>query len=76
MTDWRVLLLSAVAFLILLVGLLALALPDPYEGGVVYALDTTHAIRALDVVGLALLTVGGATAWGAGLLWQRRAVRL
>jgi hypothetical protein len=72
MADWRVLLLSAIAFLTLLVGLLVLALPDPYEGGVLYAFDAAHSIRTLDGVGLVLLVVGGVMAWGAGLLWQRR----
>ncbi len=75
MTDWRVLLLSGAAFLILLAGLLALALPDSYEGRVVYTIDATHAIRALDAVGLTLIALGGAMAWGAGMLWRRRVTR-
>jgi len=75
MTDRRVLLLSAAAFLIVLLGLLVLALPDPYEGGILYALDATHSVRTLDGVGLALVILGGGMAWGAGLLWQRRMAR-
>lgn len=75
MTDWRVLLLSAAAFFTLLVGLLLLALPDPYEGPVLYALDAAHSVRALDVWGLALVVSGGVMAWGAGLLWRRRMAR-
>jgi hypothetical protein len=56
-------------------ALLVLALPDTYEGGEVYAIDQTHAIRILDVVGLGLMAVGGTTIWGAGALWQRRMSR-
>ncbi|MGD1996908.1 MAG: hypothetical protein PVH62_09060 [Anaerolineae bacterium] len=72
MADWRVLLLSGTGLLTLLAGLAALALPDPYEGGVLYVLDPTHSVRVLDGIGLALVTLGGAMAWGAGLLWQRQ----
>jgi len=75
MTDRRVLLLSAFAFLIVLFGLLTLALPDSQEGRVLYTLDATHSVRALDGVGLVLVALGGAAAWGAGLLWQRRMTR-
>ncbi len=76
MTDRRVLFLSATALLIVLAGLLVLALPDPYEGGVLYDLDAAHSIRELDGIGLALLVMGGAASWWAGMLWQRRMVRL
>lgn len=72
MADWRVLGLSASGVLVLLAGLLALGLPDAYEGQVLYALDATHSVRTLDAVGLALLVVGSILVWGAGLLWQRR----
>jgi hypothetical protein len=72
MTDWRVLVLSALALLTILVGFLALALPDSYEGPVLYSFDAAHSVRTLDGVGLALLAVGGTLAWGAGLLWQWR----
>lgn len=72
MSDWRVVALSALGFLILLIALLVLALPDTYEGGEVVAIDRTHAIRTLDVVGLGLMIAGGATIWGTGLLWQRQ----
>ena len=72
MSDWRVVVLSALGFLILVVALLVLALPDIYEGGEVYAIDQTHSIRTLDLVGLGLMVLGGATIWGAGVLWQRQ----
>jgi drug/metabolite transporter (DMT)-like permease len=72
MTDRRVVFLSALGFLVLVAGLVVLAMPDPYEGGEVYVFDNTHSVRALDVVGVLLTALGGATVWGAGMLWQRR----
>jgi hypothetical protein len=72
MTDWRVLILSALALLTILAGFLTLALPDSYEGRVLYSFDAAHCVRTLDGVGVALLAVGGILAWEAGLLWQRR----
>lgn len=72
MLQWRVILLAALALLLLLAGLAAIVLPDPYEGPDVYRLDKEHSFRTLDVLGAGLLAVGCATAWLAGLLWQRR----
>jgi len=72
MLQWRVILLAALATLLLVSGLVALILPDPYEGPELYQLDERHSIRALDVLGVALLILGCAAAWGAGITWQRR----
>ncbi len=72
MFQWRVILLAALAVLLLLGGLLALILPDPYEGPVLYRFDEQHSIRAFDGLGVALLALGCAVAWGAGAVWQRR----
>jgi drug/metabolite transporter (DMT)-like permease len=72
MLQWRVILLAALAVLLLLGGLFALILPDPQEGPALYNLDEGHTIRALDILGAVLLTLGCAMAWGAGALWQRR----
>ncbi|HHS97445.1 MAG TPA: hypothetical protein ENK08_06040 [Chloroflexi bacterium] len=72
MNDPRVVLLSALALLLLIGGLIALALPDPYEGQIVYEMDPAHSVRTVDVGGLGLVLIGGAAAWGAGWLWQRR----
>jgi len=72
MFQWRVILLAALAVLLLLAGLVALVLPDPYEGPVLYPLDAEHAIRAFDVLGVVLLALGCAVAWSAGIVWQRR----
>lgn len=75
MSDWRVVVLSTLGVLVLVIALLVLALPDMYEGGEVYAIDRTHSIRILDLVGLGLIVVGGGTIWGAGALWQRQVTR-
>ena len=72
MLQWRVILLATLALLLLVSGLVALVLPDAYEGPILYELDQQHAIRALDVLGVVLLTLGCAAAWGAGVAWQRR----
>ncbi|MCS7178873.1 MAG: hypothetical protein RML46_10960 [Anaerolineae bacterium] len=72
MRDWRVSVLAAVGFVGLLAGLFVLALPGPYEGAALYVLDAYHALCVMDLVGLALVVLGGAAAWGAGALWWRR----
>ena len=72
MVQWRVVLLAALAVLLQLVGLLALTLPDSYEGPVLYILDEQHTICALDGVGVLLLALGCLVALGAGVVWQRR----
>ena len=72
MLQWRVILLAALAVLLLVVGLVALILPDPYEGEVLYQLDAQHTFRLLDGIALGLLVLGCTVAWTAGLVWHRR----
>jgi drug/metabolite transporter (DMT)-like permease len=72
MLQWRVILLAALAVLLLVAGMVALVLPDPYEGDVLYQLDAQHAFRLLDAIALALLVLGCAVAWTAGIVWHRR----
>ena len=72
MLHWRVILLAVLAVLLLGGGVVALIMPDSYEGRVLYVLDEQHTIRALDVLGVALLVAGCGVAWGAGIVWQRR----
>jgi uncharacterized membrane protein YqjE len=72
MFQWRVILLAVLAVLLQLVGLVALTLPDSYEGPVLYVFDEQHALCALDGVGALLLVLGCVVAWGAGAIWQRR----
>lgn len=70
--DWRVFVLAAVGFLGILGGFIVMALPDPYEGSALYTMDASHSIHLMDLVGLAVVGVGGGLAWWAGVLWQRR----
>jgi hypothetical protein len=73
MFKWYVVVLAALAVLLLIAGLLALILPEGYEGPEIYRFDKMHAIRMLDALGGLLLLGGCAAAWFAGLMWQRRA---
>ncbi|MGD2176951.1 MAG: hypothetical protein PVG71_03920 [Anaerolineae bacterium] len=73
MFRWYVILLAALAVLLLVGGLLALILPEDYEGPEIYRIDRMHAIRILDLLGALLLIMGCAASWLAGLIWQRRA---
>jgi hypothetical protein len=63
---------AALALALLVLALLALAVPDAYEGPVVVGLDAQHAIRLLDAVGAMLIVGALALTWGVGLTWQRR----
>ena len=72
MYKWHVTALAALAILLLVAGMVALILPEDYEGQEVYRIDRMHAVRILDVLGGLLLLVGCVTAWCAGLAWQRR----
>lgn len=71
MFKWYVVILAAIAVLLLIAGLLALILPEDYEGREIYRIDRLHAVRLLDLLGGALLLVGSLAAWLAGVTWQR-----
>jgi hypothetical protein len=73
MFKWYVTVLAALALLLLVAGLLALILPEDYEGPEIYRIDKMHSIRMLDVLGGLLVIAGCGAAWLAGLIWQRRA---
>jgi hypothetical protein len=73
MFKWYVIVLAALALLLLVAGLLALILPEDYEGPEIYRIDNMHSIRMLDVLGGLLVIAGCSAAWFAGLIWQRRA---
>ncbi len=64
--------LAAVSVLLLAAGLAALIAPTSYEGAVLLQVDEEHVIRLLDAVGVVLIIMGSAAAWGAGIAWQRR----
>ena len=72
MLYWRVLVLASLAVLLQLAGLVALTLPTPFEGAILYMLDEQHSISRLDGIGVLLLGLGCLIALSAGLAWQRR----
>jgi len=72
MFQWRVILLSALAVLLQVAGLVSLVLPDRYEGPLLYAINEQHSICALDGLGALLLLIGCFVAWSAGVVWQRQ----
>ncbi len=71
MFKWHVVLLAGLAVLLLIGGLLALILPEDYEGEEIYCIDRMHVVRLLDLLGGLLLILGSAAAWVAGVTWQR-----
>jgi hypothetical protein len=72
MFKWVVMVLAALGVLLLVAGMLALIVPENYEGAEIYRIDRMHSIRMLDLLGGLLLFVGCSAAWLAGLIWQRR----
>jgi hypothetical protein len=72
MFKWYVITLAVLAMLLLIAGLLALILPEEYEGREIYRIDEMHSIHMLDLVGGVLLITGSGVAWLAGLFWQQR----
>ncbi len=71
MFKWYVVIMAALAVLLLVGGLVALILPEDYEGQEIYRIDRMHAVRLLDLLGGILLLVGSVVAWVAGVTWQR-----
>jgi hypothetical protein len=72
MAKWYVIVLAALGVFLLITGMLALVLPEDYEGPEIYRIDRMHCVRMLDLVGGLLLIAGCCFAWFAGLAWQRR----
>lgn len=71
MLQWRVIVLASLAVLLILAGLMALTVPDAYEGAVLYTVDEQHAVSKLDGIGLAILALGCLVAWAAAVTWRR-----
>lgn len=63
--------LATLGFFCVLAGLVAMALPGPYEGPTLYTMNAAHAVQVMDLVGLGLVLGGSALALSAGALWQR-----
>jgi hypothetical protein len=68
--HWMVIALSGVGVLFILLGLMALALPDTYEGIYVWQLNSEYTFRLMDVVGVFVLALGVLLNWLGGVLWK------
>lgn len=70
--DVSVIALSAAGVAFILLGLVTLALPDSYEGLIIWQLDPLHAISWLDVAGGFALGMGVILIWLSGRIWNRK----
>jgi hypothetical protein len=68
--HWLVIALSGAGVLFILLGLMALALPDTYEGFYVWQLNSEHTFYLMDVVGVFALALGVILNWLGGALWK------
>ena len=68
--HWLVIALSGAGVLFILLGLMALALPDTYEGAYVWQLNSEHTFYLMDVVGVFVLALGVILNWLGGALWK------
>jgi hypothetical protein len=70
--DWGTSLITLLALLTIVAGLVVLALPDAMEGPVVIQLDAAHSLSVTDLVGVGLVAIGALVTWAAVLAWQRK----
>ena len=72
--EWGARLLTILALLTIIAGLLILALPDRAEGREMIRLDSTHSLRVADLMGAGLVCVGAVVTWATVLVWQRKRI--
>lgn len=72
--DWGARLITILALLTIITGLVVLALPELMEGKELIRLDKAHSLRVADFIGATLVAVGALMAWAAVLAWQRRRI--
>ncbi len=68
--NWLVIALSGAGVLFILLGLMALALPDTYEGIYVWQLNSEHTFYLMDIVGVLVLLLGVILNWLGGAFWK------
>lgn len=68
--NWLVIALSGAGVLLILLGLMALALPDTYEGIYVWQLNSEHTFYLMDIVGVLALALGVILNWLGGAFWK------
>jgi len=69
--HWGVTAISAAGILFILLGLTAVALPEPQEGAQLLQLDGQHAVNVMDVAGSFVLSLGLILTWIGSRLWNR-----
>jgi hypothetical protein len=72
--EWGTRLITVLALLIIITGLVVLALPELMEGGEIVQLDKAHSLRVADLIGAAMVGAGALMTWGTVLAWQRRRI--
>ena len=72
--DWGTRLLTILALLTTVAGLVILALPDSMEGEEVIHLNASHGLRVADLIGAVIVGLGAILTWVAVLAWQRRRI--
>ena len=70
--KWATRLLTILALIAVVGGLVVLALPDDMEGQELVKLDATHSVRVADLVGAGMIGAGALLIWVTVLAWQRR----
>ena len=72
--DWGTQIITILALVIIISGMVVLALPELMEGGEILQLDKTHSLHLADLVGAIMIGAGAIMAWAAVLTWQRRRI--
>ena len=70
--DWGIISLSVAGIFFILLGLVALALPDGQEGMIVWQLNPEHALCLMDSAGVFATTLGVSLTWLGGMFWRRQ----
>ncbi|HOT92054.1 MAG TPA: hypothetical protein PLJ78_09900 [Anaerolineae bacterium] len=68
--NWLVPVVSGMGVILILLGLMALALPETQEGAYILQLDSEHSFRLMDIVGVFALTLGVILNWLGGVFWK------
>ena len=69
-------LITGLALLVVISGLLVLALPESKEGTELIQLDAAHRLTVADFVGATMVAVGALLIWVTILVWQRKRIQI
>ena len=70
--DWGTSLITLLALLTIVAGLVILGLPDRMEGPLMIQLDSAHSLSVTDLLGAGLVAIGAFVTWVTVLVWQRK----